>query len=79
MLVTDLNTKLCKACLDVMGCQTMLAGMKVSITGTENSHEVNTGRYPIIPCLLSLCFDDAMHGRYASFYVNKGIRNSIIL
>ena len=22
------------------------------------------GRYPIIPCLLSVCFDDAMHGRY---------------
>ncbi len=29
--------------------------------------------YPIIPCLLSVCFDDAMHGRYASFYVNKWI------
>ncbi len=29
---------------------------------------------PIIPCLLSACFNDAMHGRYASFYVNKGIR-----
>ena len=35
---------------------------------------INTGRYPIIPCLLSVCFDDAMHGRYAQFYVNKGIR-----
>ncbi len=33
-----------------------------------------TGRYPIIRCLLSVCFDDVMHGRYASFYVNKGIK-----
>ncbi len=22
------------------------------------------------PCLLSVCFDDAMHGRYASYFVN---------
>ncbi len=22
----------------------------------------NTGRYPIMPCFLSVCFDDAMHG-----------------
>ncbi len=38
-----------------------------------------TGRYSIIPCLLSVCFDDAMHGRYAyaSFYINKGIRHSL--
>ncbi len=28
---------------------------------------VHTGRYPIIPCLLSVCFDDTMHGIYASF------------
>ena len=33
---------------------------------------VTHGCYPVIPCLLSVCFDDAMHGRYASFYVNKG-------
>ncbi len=33
-----------------------------------------TGRYPIIPCLLSVWFDDAIHRRYASLYVNKGIR-----
>ncbi len=31
---------------------------------------ISTGRYPIIPCLLSVCFDDAMHGRYVSFYVH---------
>ncbi len=35
-----------------------------------------TGRYPTIPCLLSVCFDDAMHGRYAQFYVNKAIREN---
>ncbi len=28
--------------------------------------KVNTGRYPVISCLLSVCFDDTMHGRYAS-------------
>ncbi len=33
-----------------------------------------TGRYPIIPCLLSSLFWFVMHGRYASFYVNKGIQ-----
>ncbi len=32
---------------------------------------INTGRYHIIPCFLSVCFDDAMHGRYASFYVTS--------
>ena len=36
--------------------------------------EIGAGCYHIIPCLLSVCFDDAMHGRYAQFYVNKGIR-----
>ncbi len=35
---------------------------------------LNTGRYPIIPCFLFVCFDDAMRGKSASFYVNKGIR-----
>ncbi len=38
MLVTFLITKLYLSCLDVMACQTMLAGMKVSISGTQNSH-----------------------------------------
>ncbi len=28
----------------------------------------------VIPCLLSLCFDDAMHGIYASYFVNMGFR-----
>ncbi len=27
----------------------------------------DTGHYPVIPCLMSLCFDDAMHGRGAPF------------
>ncbi len=40
---------------------------------------LDTGRYPIIPCLLSVCFDDAMHGRYASFYVNKGIKSLLLV
>ncbi len=31
------------------------------------------GRYPVIPCLLSVCFDDAKHVKYTHFYVNKGI------
>ncbi len=35
---------------------------------------IYTRCYHIIPYLLSACIDDAMHGRYASFYVNKGIR-----
>ncbi len=35
---------------------------------------LDTACHRIIPCLLSVCFDDAMHGRYASFYVNKGIK-----
>ncbi len=35
---------------------------------------VNTGHYPIIPCLLSSLFWFVKHGRYASFYANKGIR-----
>ncbi len=34
---------------------------------------LNTGCYPIIPCLFPLCFDDALHWRYASYYVNKVI------
>ncbi len=38
VLVTNLITKLCKLCLVVMACWTMLAGMKVSITGKQNSH-----------------------------------------
>ncbi len=41
VLVTNLITKLSKSCLVVMTCQTMLAGMKVSITGTQNSHAVD--------------------------------------
>ncbi len=40
-------------------------------------HILYTGHYPIIPCLLSVCFDDAMHGRYASFYVNMEIMKHI--
>ncbi len=32
-----------------------------------------TGRYPVIPCLLSVCFDDAMHGRY--FIWTKGLEH----
>ena len=28
----------------------------------------------IIPCLLSVCFDDAMHVIYASYFVNIGFR-----
>ncbi len=47
------------------------------VTGCKNASSLfnlNTGRYPVIPCLLSVCFDDAGHGRYALFYVNKGIR-----
>ncbi len=39
VLVTNLITKLSKPCLVVMINQTMLAGMKVSITGTQNSHD----------------------------------------
>ena len=43
VLVTNLITKLYKSCLVVMASQTMLAGMKYSITGTPNSHNwVNT-------------------------------------
>ncbi len=38
VLVTNLITKLYKACLVAMASQTMLAGMKFSITGTPNSH-----------------------------------------
>ncbi len=38
VLVTNLITKLSKPCLVVMTFQTMLAGMKVSINGTQNSH-----------------------------------------
>ncbi len=39
VLVTNLITKLYKSCLVAMASQTMLAGMKFSITGTPNSHE----------------------------------------
>ncbi len=39
MLVTNLITKLSKSCLVVMACQTILAGMKVFINGTQNSHD----------------------------------------
>ncbi len=39
---------------------------------------LNTGCYPIIPCLFPLCFDDALHGRYASYYVNKVIRDLFV-
>ena len=28
----------------------------------------------VIPCLLSVCFDDAMHGIYVSYFVNMGFR-----
>ncbi len=35
---------------------------------------LDTGCHPVIPCLSSVCFDNAIHGRYASFYVNKVIR-----
>ncbi len=38
VLVTNLITKLYQSCLLVMTCQTMLAGMKFSINGTQNSH-----------------------------------------
>ncbi len=38
VLVTNLITKICKPCLVVMACQTMLDGMKVFITGEQNSH-----------------------------------------
>ncbi len=38
-----------------------------------------TGRYPIIHGLLSVCFDDAMHGRYASFYVNKEVKSKLLV
>ena len=41
VLVTNLITKLSKSCLVVMTCQTMLAGMKVSVTGTQNSHDIS--------------------------------------
>ena len=37
VLATIIITNLCKPCLAVMGSVTMLAGMKVSITGTQNS------------------------------------------
>ena len=40
VLVTNLITKLYLSCLVVMACQTMLAGMKFFITGTQNSHGV---------------------------------------
>ena len=39
VLVTNI-TKLYQSCLVVMTCQTMLAGMKLSMSGTQNSHEV---------------------------------------
>ena len=39
-----------------------------------STKSIDTGHYPIISCLFSVCFDDAMHGRFASFYVNTGIR-----
>ncbi len=38
VLVTNLITKLYQSCLVVMTSQTMQAGMKFSITGTQNSH-----------------------------------------
>ncbi len=38
VLVINLITKLYQSCLVVMASQTMLAGMKFSITGTPNSH-----------------------------------------
>ncbi len=38
MLVTNIITNLPKSCLVVMTYQTMLAGMKVPITGTQKSH-----------------------------------------
>ena len=38
VLVTNLITKLYQSCLVAMTSQTMLAGMKFSITGTPNSH-----------------------------------------
>ena len=42
VLVANLITKLSKPCLLVMTCQTMLTGMKVSITGTQKlSCELN--------------------------------------
>ncbi len=31
---------------------------------------INTLGGIVIPCLLSVCFDDAMHGIYASYFVN---------
>ena len=39
VLVANLITKLSKPCLIVMTCHTILAGMKVTITGTQNSHD----------------------------------------
>ncbi len=38
VLVTNLITKLYQSCLVAMACKTILAGMKFSITGTQNSH-----------------------------------------
>ncbi len=40
VLVTNIITKLYESCLVVMASQTILTGMKFTITGTHNSHEV---------------------------------------
>ena len=54
MLVTILITKLSIPCLDVMTCQTRLAGMKVSITGTQNSHVLQKQMKTDPPCTFHL-------------------------
>ncbi len=47
MLVTNLITKLYQSCLDAMASQTMLAGMKFFINGTQNSHGMDTTELPL--------------------------------
>ncbi len=55
VLVSIRITKLSIPCLDVMACQTMPAGMKVSITGTQNSHVLQATGFELfsLPCQFS--------------------------
>ncbi len=41
-------------------------------------HPLTLMPHPVIPCLLSVCFDDAVHGKYASFLCKQRDKSKLL-